>query len=124
MAVVPPVVLAPNGPVIFDFPLCRFVRRRLVRFVTGVSVVFKNFQQDWLSNVRNDVLAAEKLAKQIDPNALILKLANPARDQPTDWPQATVSPGRVTARKARLSASVAPEVKTISRGSAPISSAT
>ena len=39
---------------------------------------------------RNDVLAAEKLARQIDPNALILKLANPARDQPSDWPQATL----------------------------------
>lgn len=39
---------------------------------------------------RNDVLAAEKLAKQIDPNALILKLANPARDQASDWPQATL----------------------------------
>jgi hypothetical protein len=39
---------------------------------------------------RNDVLAAEKLAKQIDPNALILKLANPARDQAGDWPQATL----------------------------------
>ena len=36
---------------------------------------------------RNDVLAAEKLARQMDPNALILKLANPARDQPSDWPQ-------------------------------------
>lgn len=39
---------------------------------------------------RNDVLAAEKLARQMDPNALILKLANPARDQPSDWPQATL----------------------------------
>ncbi|KRD27402.1 peptidase C13 [Acidovorax sp. Root267] len=38
---------------------------------------------------RNDVLLAEKLVKAIDPNALMLKLANPARDQPTDWPQAT-----------------------------------
>ena len=38
---------------------------------------------------RNDVLAAEKLARQMDPNALILKLANP-RDQPSDWPQATL----------------------------------
>lgn len=38
---------------------------------------------------RNDVLAAERLARQIDPNALMLKLANPARDQSADWPQAT-----------------------------------
>lgn len=38
---------------------------------------------------RNDVLLAEQRVKQIDPNALMLKLANPARDQPTDWPQAT-----------------------------------
>ncbi|OGA88843.1 MAG: peptidase C13 [Burkholderiales bacterium GWA2_64_37] len=38
---------------------------------------------------RNDVLLAEKLVKDIDPNALMLKLANPARDQSADWPQAT-----------------------------------
>ena len=38
---------------------------------------------------RNDVLLAEKWVKDIDPNALMLKLANPARDQRTDWPQAT-----------------------------------
>jgi hypothetical protein len=38
---------------------------------------------------RNDVLAAEKLVREIDPNALMLKLANPARDQSADWPQAT-----------------------------------
>lgn len=38
---------------------------------------------------RNDVLLAEKLVKEIDPNALMLKLANPARDQSADWPQAT-----------------------------------
>jgi hypothetical protein len=38
---------------------------------------------------RNDVLLAEQRVKEIDPNALMLKLANPARDQPTDWPQAT-----------------------------------
>ena len=39
---------------------------------------------------RNDVLLAEKLVKDIDPNALMLKLANPARDQSADWPQATL----------------------------------
>ena len=38
---------------------------------------------------RNDVLLAEKLVKGIDPNALMLKLANAARDQSTEWPQAT-----------------------------------
>lgn len=38
---------------------------------------------------RSDVLLAEKLVKDIDPNALVLKLANPARDQSSDWPQAT-----------------------------------
>ena len=38
---------------------------------------------------RNDVLLAEKRVKELDPNALMLKLANPASDQPTDWPQAT-----------------------------------
>jgi hypothetical protein len=38
---------------------------------------------------RNDVLLAEKWVKDIDANALLLKLANPARDQSTDWPQAT-----------------------------------
>lgn len=39
---------------------------------------------------RNDVLAAEKLVTQIDPNALLVKLANPAAGQSADWPQATV----------------------------------
>ncbi|MBX9834191.1 MAG: peptidase C13, partial [Burkholderiaceae bacterium] len=38
---------------------------------------------------RNDVLLAEKMVKGIDPNALMLKLANAARDQSTEWPQAT-----------------------------------
>ena len=38
---------------------------------------------------RNDVLLAEKLVSEIDPNALMLKLANPARDQSAEWPQAT-----------------------------------
>ncbi len=38
---------------------------------------------------RNDVLAAEKLAREIDPNALMLKLGNPTRRQTSDWPQAT-----------------------------------
>lgn len=39
---------------------------------------------------RNDVLLAEKLVKNIDANALTIKLANAARDQSTEWPQATV----------------------------------
>lgn len=38
---------------------------------------------------RNDVLLAEKLVSRIDPNALMLKLANPARNESTEWPQAT-----------------------------------
>ncbi|RZJ61352.1 MAG: peptidase C13 [Acidovorax sp.] len=38
---------------------------------------------------RNDVLLAEKMVSGIDPNALMLKLANPARDQSAEWPQAT-----------------------------------
>lgn len=38
---------------------------------------------------RNDVLLAEKLVSEIDPNALMLKLANPAKDQSAAWPQAT-----------------------------------
>lgn len=38
---------------------------------------------------RNDVLLAEKRVKELDPRALMLKLANPAADQPADWPQAT-----------------------------------
>lgn len=39
---------------------------------------------------RNDVELAEKWVKDIDPNALLVKLANPARDQSSDWPQVTV----------------------------------
>lgn len=38
---------------------------------------------------RNDVMLAEKRVKELDPRALMLKLANPASGQPTDWPQAT-----------------------------------
>lgn len=38
---------------------------------------------------RNDVLLAESLVKRLDDNALLIKLANPARDQPGDWPQVT-----------------------------------
>jgi hypothetical protein len=38
---------------------------------------------------RNDVVLAEKRVKELDPRALMLKLANAASDQPADWPQAT-----------------------------------
>jgi hypothetical protein len=38
---------------------------------------------------RNDVLSAEKSVLQIDPNALIFKLSNPAIGQAADWPFAT-----------------------------------
>lgn len=38
---------------------------------------------------KNDVLSAEAFAKSIDPNALIIKLANPAQGDEGDWPQAT-----------------------------------
>ncbi|WP_431150650.1 C13 family peptidase [Acidovorax facilis] len=53
-------------------------------------IIFAGFAMHSQSKVfRNDVLLAEKLVKDIDPNALMLKLANPARDQSADWPQAT-----------------------------------
>ncbi len=53
-------------------------------------IIFAGFAMHSQSKVfRNDVLLAEKWVKDIDPNALMLKLANPTRDQPTDWPQAT-----------------------------------
>ncbi|CAN7596844.1 C13 family peptidase [Acidovorax sp. LjRoot74] len=53
-------------------------------------IIFAGFAMHSQSKAfRNDVLLAEKWVKDIDPNALMLKLANPARDQPTDWPQAT-----------------------------------
>lgn len=38
----------------------------------------------------NDVLSAEAFARKIDPNALMLKLGNPTRDQVSDWPKANV----------------------------------
>lgn len=53
-------------------------------------IIFAGFAMHSQSKAfRNDVLLAEQRVKEIDPNALMLKLANPARDQPTDWPQAT-----------------------------------
>lgn len=53
-------------------------------------IIFAGFAMHSQSKAfRNDVLLAEKWVKDIDPNALMLKLANPAHDQPTDWPQAT-----------------------------------
>ncbi|MFY3385783.1 C13 family peptidase [Paracidovorax sp. MALMAid1276] len=38
---------------------------------------------------RNDIELAEKWVRDIDPNALLVKLANPTRDQVSDWPQVT-----------------------------------
>jgi hypothetical protein len=38
---------------------------------------------------KNDVLSAEAFAKSIDPNALVIKLANSAKGEESDWPQAT-----------------------------------
>jgi hypothetical protein len=38
---------------------------------------------------RQDVLLAEKAALGVDPQALVLKLANPALGQAADWPYAT-----------------------------------
>lgn len=53
-------------------------------------IIFAGFAMHSQSKAfRNDVLLAEKWVKDIDPNALMLKLANPAHDQPIDWPQAT-----------------------------------
>lgn len=53
-------------------------------------IIFAGFAMHSQSKAfRNDVLLAEQRVKEIDPNALMLKLANPAHDQPTDWPQAT-----------------------------------
>ena len=36
---------------------------------------------------RNDVLAARKLARQMDPNALVLKLVNPRATSPVTGPR-------------------------------------
>lgn len=53
-------------------------------------IIFAGFAMHSQSKAfRNDVLLAEKRVSEIDPNALMLKLANPARDQSTEWPQAT-----------------------------------
>ncbi|MEO8249779.1 MAG: C13 family peptidase [Burkholderiales bacterium] len=38
---------------------------------------------------RNDVLAGEKVARAIDPDAIVFKLNNPATLQRADWPHAT-----------------------------------
>jgi len=54
-------------------------------------VIFLGFALDSQAKAfRNDVLLAEKWMSGIDPNALRIKLANPASGQPADWPQATV----------------------------------
>lgn len=53
-------------------------------------IIFAGFAMHSQSKAfRNDVLLAEKMVSGIDPNALMLKLANPARDQSAEWPQAT-----------------------------------
>ncbi|MBV7541290.1 C13 family peptidase [Acidovorax sp. sic0104] len=53
-------------------------------------IIFAGFAMHSQSKAfRNDVLLAEKLVSRIDPNALMLKLANPARNESTEWPQAT-----------------------------------
>ena len=38
---------------------------------------------------RNDVLTAERVARAIDPGAIVFKLSNPAPGQAADWPYAT-----------------------------------
>jgi len=48
--------------------------RRFDRFVTGVFAVFKNFRQDWLSNVRNDVLAGLVVALALIPEAIAFSI--------------------------------------------------
>ena len=53
-------------------------------------IIFAGFAMHSQSKAfRNDVLLAEQLVSGIDPNALMLKLANPARNESTEWPQAT-----------------------------------
>ena len=53
-------------------------------------IIFAGFAMHSQSKAfRNDVQLAEKLVSEIDPNALMLRLANPAKDQSADWPQAT-----------------------------------
>lgn len=53
-------------------------------------IIFAGFAMHSQSKAfRNDVQLAEKLVSTIDPNALMLRLANPAKDQAADWPQAT-----------------------------------
>jgi Peptidase C13 family len=53
-------------------------------------IIFAGFAMHSQSKAfRGDVVAAEKLMKQIDPNALVFKLNNPVQDQAADWPFAT-----------------------------------
>jgi len=53
-------------------------------------IIFAGFAMHSQSKAfRNDVQLAEKLVSELDPNALMLRLANPAKDQSADWPQAT-----------------------------------
>ncbi|KQO16531.1 peptidase C13 [Acidovorax sp. Leaf76] len=54
-------------------------------------IIFAGFAMHSQSKAfRNDVLLAEKLVRELDANALMLKLANPARGESAEWPQATV----------------------------------
>jgi Peptidase C13 family len=53
-------------------------------------IIFAGFAMHSQSKAfRGDVVTTEKLIRQIDPNALVFKLSNPAQGQAADWPFAT-----------------------------------
>jgi hypothetical protein len=70
---------------------------------TEGQIIFAGFAMNSKSKAfRNDVLAAEKFVKNIDPNAIVFKLDNPAWGQGMVWPYATAenivtTMGKVTA---------------------------
>lgn len=60
---------------------------------------------------RNDVVAAEKLALAIDPNAIVFKLNNPAWGQEAQWPYATAE--NIALVLKRVGAMARPEDKVV-----------
>ena len=64
------------------------------------QVIYAGFAMHSQSRAfRNDVLAGEKIARAIDPDAIVFKLNNPAALRSADWPHATADNVAAVIRK-------------------------
>lgn len=72
------------------------------------QVIYAGFAMHSQSKAfRNDILAGEKVARAIDPDAIVFKLSNPAILQSADWPHATE--GNVAAVMKRVASLARPQ---------------